>query len=312
MSIIFVQIFKVNKRETIMKTCLVLLATYNGSEFIKEQLDSILFQEGVKVHIVVSDDMSDDNTLDIIKNYQSNKITILPNIGKFGSASQNFFRLIRDSNVEKFDFIAFADQDDIWNTDKLKNAIDCIENKNIDAYSSNVMAFWRNGKELLIDKSGQNKKYDYLFSSAGPGCTYVFTKRLYQDFKEQLFIKKSITKSIKLHDWLIYAFARSHNYEWFVDSNVGMKYRQHGSNEFGANSGVRAIYDRWKKAHLGWYRGQILLTAEFCDVNNKIITNLKNNSYLDRLFLLKYIFQCRKKITESIFLGFVFLVPGFR
>lgn len=292
--------------------CLVLLATYNGSQFIKEQLDSILKQGVIDVHIVVSDDMSDDNTLKIIKSYQSDKITVLPNIGRMGSASQNFFRLVRDAPVENFNYIAFADQDDIWEYNKLSTAIVRMRAEKLDAYSSNVMAFWDNGREVLIDKSSGNKRYDYLFSSAGPGCTYVFTRSLLEEFKAQLLKKEEVAKSIKLHDWLIYAFARRNNCRWLADDVVGMRYRQHDSNEFGANSGLKAVRDRWKKARGGWYRQQILLVADFCEVDNAIVTKLRRNTYWDRLTLLYNVFQFRKKKSEAIFLALVWLIPGFR
>ncbi len=295
-----------------MRHCLVLLATHNGSKYIKEQLDSILLQEEVSVHILVSDDMSVDNTLDIIKSYPIKQITVLPDRIRMNSAAQNFFRLIRDAEVENYDYISFADQDDIWNKDKLKKAIECIEKKGIDAYSSNVIAFWGNGKELVIKKSGKDKEYDYLFGSAGPGCTYTLKKSLFQEFRSQLLTNSSLSQSIKLHDWLIYAFARSHKYKWFVDEKISMKYRQHSNNEFGANSGLKALYNRWKRARLGWYREQILLIAKFCDIDNKITNRLNNNSYWDRILLSKNIFQFRKKKSEAIFLGLILLIPGFK
>ena len=295
-----------------MKTCLVLLATYNGSQFIKEQLHSILNQKAVNVHILVSDDESNDNTLSIVKSYQNSNITILPNCGRMGSASQNFFRLIREANVENFDYIAFSDQDDIWLSNKLSNAINHLENKNVDAYSSNVMAFWDSGKESLIDKSGKARTYDYLFGSAGPGCTYVITKNLFKAFRNQLIFKNELSNSIKLHDWLLYAYARSHDFSWYVDKQVNMKYRQHNNNEFGANSGLKPVLQRWKMSRSGWYRQQILLTSEFCDIDNSIISSLKSNKYIDRISLLPKVFQFRKKLAESIFLGIVLSLPGFK
>jgi rhamnosyltransferase len=295
-----------------MNRCLILLATFNGATFIQEQLESILNQENIDFHILVSDDMSTDNTINLVKKYSSSKITILPNFRRMGSASQNFFRLIRDANVENFDYIAFSDQDDIWLCNKLSNAINYLDNNNVDAYSSNVMAFWDSGKESLIDKSGKVKLYDYLFGSAGPGCTYVFKKNLFESFRNQLIIKSELTKSIKLHDWLLYAYARSHNYNWYVDNQISMKYRQHNNNEFGANSGIQPVLKRWQMSRSGWYRQQILLTAEFCDINNSIISSLKSNKYIDRISLLPKVLQFRKKLSESIFLGIVLCLPGFK
>lgn len=295
-----------------MEKCLILLATYNGQNYIKEQIDSILAQKRVHLNIVVSDDVSTDNTLSIIESYNDERIKILPMIGKFGSASQNFFRLIRDTEFDLYDYIAFADQDDIWYSNKIFNAIKEIESKNMDAYSSNVLAFWPNGKTLIIDKAQSQKKYDFLFSSPGPGCTYVFKKKLGIDFKAHLLSKVELTKKIDLHDWLIYAFARSKNFKWFIDKEISMKYRQHESNEFGANAGLKVFKDRWNKSRNGWYRIQILKTAEFCDINNRQIKLLKQNNYIDRLKLITGIFDYRRKVREAVFLGLTFIIPGYK
>lgn len=113
------------------KKVLILLATYNGEKFINLQLQTILDQSHVDIEILISDDNSTDNTLLIIKRFTKlkKKIKIINNPIKFGSASQNFFNLIINSKVNNFDYIAFADQDDIWMKDKLITAIKTIKKK---------------------------------------------------------------------------------------------------------------------------------------------------------------------------------------
>ena len=161
------------------KKIAVLLASYNGVKYIKEQVDSILNQKEVDVTIFISDDLSTDKTIeylqDIYKDFKN--IVYLPSGSKFGGAGKNFFRLIRDVDFSSFDFISFVDQDDIWYDDKLIRAINTIKDKQIDAYSSNVLAFWEDGKEMIINKSSLQARYDYIFEAAGPGCTYVLKKR---------------------------------------------------------------------------------------------------------------------------------------
>lgn len=288
------------------------MTTFNGSKYIKEQIDSILNQKNADITIIVSDDMSTDNTIAIVNSYSDPKIKILTNKGKFGSASQNFFRLVRDVEFKNYDYIAFADQDDIWDLDKIKNSIETLVVKRFDAYSSNVLAFWKDGRKLIIDKAQSQKKYDHLFSSAGPGCTYVLKSSLAQAFKEQLINKEMLTKRIDLHDWLIYAFARENNYKWFIDSNTTMKYRQHDNNEFGANSGLITYKNRWNKSRNGWYRSQILDTAKFCNIDNEVTDLLIQNRYVDRLNLLQSLFKLRRKRIDALFLGLTLLVPGYK
>ena len=293
----------------------VLLATYNGEKYIKEQIDSILEQSDVNVTIFISDDCSSDGTMDIIKDYQKNNINIilLPKKERMGSASQNFFRLIRDIDCTKFDYICLADQDDIWYKNKLNRASTKIKEKKLDGYSSNVTAFWRNGKQKLIDKSNKEVKWDYLFGSAGPGCTIVLPANIAAQFQKKLIVKKDITKTIDLHDWLIYSYIRSYGLKWYVDLESSMLYRQHENNEFGANSGLKTFFERWRKARNGWYGKQILYIADFCNATQLMpIQYLISQTYLDKLKLAFYVFQLRRKKREAFVLAFMLIVPGFK
>ena len=95
----------------------VLLAAYNGEQYINEQLNSILNQEGVQLSIFISVDKCNDSTLCIVNDYLSRfpeEITILPYGKQYGSAGQNFVRLLSDVQFDHYDYVSFADQDDIW------------------------------------------------------------------------------------------------------------------------------------------------------------------------------------------------------
>ncbi len=296
------------------KKIAVLLASYNGTKYIKEQIDTILNQKEVNVMIFISDDLSTDGTIEYLQNiYKDEKrLVYLESNQKFGGAAKNFYRLIKDVDFSAFDYVSLSDQDDIWYEDKLIRAINSIEKKQIDAYSSNVLAFWEDGKQVLINKSQPQKKYDFLFSSAGPGCTYVMRKEFLNSFKNKMLIKDSLLEKIDLHDWLLYSYARTNNYKWFVDNIPSMLYRQHSNNEFGANNGFETFKKRWLKARAGWYREQILNTASFCDYKNKITKSIENNTFFDKLYLILNIFQLRKKFSESIILFFILIIPGFK
>lgn len=296
------------------KKIAVLLASYNGSKWICNQIDSILNQKGVDVSIFISDDMSTDDTIATIQHhYKDNaQIILLKNIGKIGGAAKNFYRLIKDVDFSKFDYISFADQDDIWYDNKLLRAINMIEDKHIDVYSGNVIAFWENGKKVFINKSQAQKKYDFLFSSAGPGCTYVMTKQFLSNFKNHMLVKCVVLDKMHFHDWLLYAYARTHNYKWYIDCEASMMYRQHKNNEFGANSGMKVFKKRWSQARNGWYREQILNVAKFCDYENKITTSIEKNSFMDKLYLIGNLFKLRRKMSEAVMLFFILLIPGFR
>ena len=101
----------------------ILLATYNGEEFLREQLDSIFKQTYVYYHIYIRDDGSTDQTLEIVKSYQQQypeKITLIQDDEKNLGAAQNFSRLL---DYSKAAYIAFCDQDDVWLPEKLEVAL---------------------------------------------------------------------------------------------------------------------------------------------------------------------------------------------
>ena len=293
--------------------CLVLMATYNGAKYIEKQVSSILNQHDVDLTLCISDDCSCDTTLKIVNLFDHKNIFILPSDSRFGSASQNFFRLFRDVNFDGYDYIALSDQDDIWNLNKTINAISEINNKKLDGYASNILAFWEDGSTKLIDKSSPEVEWDYLFGSAGPGCTIVLKYEVAKNIQQELIRKALLSREIDLHDWLIYAYVRSNKLKWYVDPWCSMKYRQHGHNEFGANSGIKTFIKRWNDARTGWYRKQILSIASFCDLKDAVpIKLIKRNGYVDRLKLALMAHKLRKKKSDAIFLCFILLIPGFR
>ncbi|MEY3996187.1 MAG: hypothetical protein RL344_530 [Pseudomonadota bacterium] len=293
------------------KKIAVLLAAYNGTEWLQEQIDSILNQVNVNITIFISIDESTDNTLEkcILLSKKYNNIVILPSIGRMGSASKNFFRLVRDVDLIQFDYVAFADQDDIWNQDKLFRAVTQLKNTNADAYSSNVTAFWENGKQCLINKAQSQVKYDYMFESAGPGCTFVLTKKIALKLQKFLIINQLSCDKISMHDWFIYAFLRSHNYQWFIDNHSSMLYRQHNNNVIGANIGLKTALIRWKKLRQGWLVEQSILIADVVGYSDKPpIIWLKRLNILDRIKLIKNIFSYRRRFREKIILALFFMI----
>lgn len=290
----------------------VLLASFNGEPWIKDQISSILNQKNIDVSVVVSDDCSKDNTVDIaIKTSASSKlITVLP-VEKQGGAAANFFRLIRDADLSNIEYLALSDQDDIWLENKVYKAINLIIENNADGYSSNVTAFWTNGNQKLINKAQPQQKYDYMFESAGPGCTFVLTKKLAVNLKEFLSINQEKSKSVALHDWFIYAYARSRGYSWFIDKEPYVNYRQHDKNVVGANIGIKAKLDRWKKMREGWHIRQAILIAEILGYSTDFpIKELKTYNYLiNRVKLIANARKLRRRFRDCLALAIFFLFP---
>lgn len=289
----------------------VLLATFNGSAWIHEQLDSILRQIDVDVVIYVSDDFSDDSTRAILEEFAKHdpRIQFLPKTQKFGSAGRNFYRLILDADLSSCDYVAFADQDDIWGQDKLIRHVKLMQKNDIDGVSSNVIAFWPDGKSKLIDKAQPQRELDFIFESVGPGCTFLMSPSLVGEVKKLLNDSTSLANQVTLHDWLVYAVCRASGKKWLIDSTPSLQYRQHDKNVVGANSGLKAKLVRFKKISNGWYRGEVLkiLKISYQLSNNPnlltISSLLEKPDLLSRFKLLRFIPQARRKISDRVFLA---------
>jgi rhamnosyltransferase len=283
------------------------MATHNGQNWIDKQIESIIHQCKVNVTIFISDDHSNDGTFEYLSNLakNNNRIVILPKASPFGSAAKNFYRLICEVNLKNFDYIALSDQDDIWNIDKLYSHMLLLEKNNADAVSSNVTAFWENGKEVLINKSQSQKKYDFLFEGPGPGCSFLITPWIINKVKFEL-LKNSRASNIALHDWLIYAICRAYKKKWIISPISSLRYRQHSSNVLGANSGLKAAYKRIKFITNGWYRNQVKQISEVvCEISiNEEYFNfrdiIRKNLISDRFKLIAFALEGRRRLSERL------------
>jgi rhamnosyltransferase len=293
----------------------ICLAAFNGTCWLTEQLDTIIAQTGVAVTVFVSVDASTDGTEDFVNAYAQadSRIVVLPHSRYFGGASKNFFRLLVEIDLTGFDYISFADQDDIWERDKLIRHVELMQKNNVDGVSSNVIAFWPDGRNKLIDKSQPQRKLDFLFESAGPGCTYLMTPWLISEVKKSLVDPSSVANQVALHDWLIYAVCRASGRRWLIDPTPSMQYRQHSKNVLGANIGLKAKVARLKKISNGWYRQEVLKILEVsCSLSsNPQLQDLKNNmTKLDlrsRFNLLRVVPQIRRRFYDRIFLALIII-----
>ncbi|SFG80596.1 glycosyltransferase family 2 protein [Oribacterium sp. WCC10] len=209
-----------------MKKILVMMSTYNGERYIREQLNSIITQIGVDVKILVRDDGSNDRTVDIIKEFEQVDIIESKNVG----VKESFFELI--SMAGKYDYYAFADQDDVWDENKLKIAVDKLEEvKKPAIYSSNT---------TLVDEHLECIKVEALrpittlgsaiVKNYATGCTVVFNSLLME------YLKAYRPRYVSFHDWWVNLVCLSIGGVSLYDYEPHMKYRQHGTNVVSGNS----------------------------------------------------------------------------
>lgn len=245
---------------------LVLVACRNGAAWIGQQVESILTQDDVDLRVVVRDDGSSDNTLGEIARFQDDaRMTLSAGCDSTNSAAQNFLALIRDNPADGLDFIAFADQDDIWFRHKLARACRMLINSRLACgYSSSTLAMWPNGRTMPLTHSVRFTPTDFLFEGAGQGCTYVLRADFYADLRAFLISHWRLTERIHYHDWMVYALARAWGNSWLLDPSPSMCYRQHENNDTGARCTWAGVLMRFRRIRQGWYRDQLIAIGSIC------------------------------------------------
>lgn len=276
----------------------VLLSTYNGEKYVEQQISSILNQVGVDVDLLVRDDGSTDRTPEILSKYKANSNVVILEGSNIGWR-ESFITLLFDVNRDKNRFYAFADQDDIWDGDKLYYAVSKIGHLDgPQLYHSNSVMVDANLKFIANKYSTQcapkTNMPEAFFDGIGTGSTMVFNDRF-------LGIVREYRPSEELsHDAYLMALANllgCANY----DSHPHMKYRRHNGTATGFGKQNRIgrptlvmRYRRFKKTPTRPYsiRARQLLSGyqSYFDVNQvrflTYVANYNNNFiYRMRLFL---------------------------
>lgn len=298
---------------------LVILASYNGAKYIKEQMDSILNQESVLLDIIVYDDCSTDNTVEVLNNYDLNKsVTIYKRKKGTGNAARNFLDSIQSLSeelVNSYDFVAFSDQDDIWHPNKMFEACKMLRDEKSSLYFSNLDLWDENTNfKSIIKKSYPQKKYDYLFEGGSAGCTYVFTNDLCIGFQKVLKKTNYYDWKYISHDWLVYFYARANNFKVSIDSNAYITYRIHENNSYGQINQISlsAIQKRIEYVKNGWYFNYIKEFSEFINPGSteSKIYHLYTKNYFSRLYvLLRYNFQLIRSSKKFMQFFIISLLP---
>ncbi len=215
----------------------VLLCTKQGEAYLQEQLDSIQRQTHAAWSIYASDDGSEDGTLSILKTLGDSlgepKLTQLRGPGMGFVA--NFLSLLCNPEIEA-DFYAFADQDDIWQEDKLERAVQflqtapanlpavyCSRTFNVDASNTFI------GQSPLFTKPPGFA--NALVQNIGGGNTMVLNH-----VARNLLRLAGPDVNVPSHDWWTYLLVAGSGGRVFYDPEPTVRYRQHGKNLVGANA----------------------------------------------------------------------------
>lgn len=218
-------------------TVLVLMSTYNGAHFLREQLDSILAQQGVDVYILIRDDGSVDNTCKILEEYSSRNSNLTYLLGDNMGFVKSFSALVKMALEYKIqsDFYAFADQDDIWFSDKLCTACKALASQDDtkpNLFTSNSMQIDADGNELGLFHQGlypMFRRGNILIYGTEQGCSMAFNYKAIELYS----LKEPV---ISFHDRWMYLICF---YLGTVQYNHRplFYYRIHGNNTLAAIHG---------------------------------------------------------------------------
>lgn len=236
----------------------ILLATYHGEKYIREQIDSILTQSYTDWHLTISDDGSTDETVAILDDYQfryPDQIKRICSQKKFGAARDHFFWLLQNCGA---DYICFCDQDDVWKPDKLQLFADrmremeetegkntpilvfsdlCVVDEALNVTSDSIMY-------LQQQKANVADYHELLFKNVVNGNAMMINRALADISLRCLAPEKTI-----MHDWWIAIAAARFGGISYIDHTTVL-YRQHGGNDVGAKKARGIGFILRKLTHL--------------------------------------------------------------
>lgn len=223
------------------KKVAILMSTFNGCKFLPEQIDSILNQSYNNWELYIRDDNSLDETKAIILRYEKkNKKIHFSNVKENENigVTSSFFSLLNSVNA---DIYMFADQDDYWLSDKIKNTVNLLNtSRNTPALVHTDLKVVNANLEVISDSMKKKvgnvqaqSRIQLLSENVVTGCTIGFNNLL----KEKLCLQKLNFKQIKMHDWWL-AICASYFGKVLYLNTPTVLYRQHESNVLGSNNRI--------------------------------------------------------------------------
>lgn len=286
----------------------ILMATYNGEKYLREQIDSILNQTFKDFNLIICDDCSKDSTWKILQEYEKkdSRVKIIKNEKNLGY-NKNFEKLLSYVQSEYF---MLSDQDDFWMENKVEESyrkiteedlnLVCsdleVVDENLNTIHSSMWEFW---PDYNI-KNKIKKSNDYrscLMTNCVTGCTTIINSKL-------------ISELIPLpgypivHDWWIALVAGSKGPIGYIEKPL-IKYRQHGHNQIGYVT-TKTIYKFSMKLrkHMINNHIQILeVIKKNIDVLNPNLLDVieDGQNYLKSIINTKFIVFKNKKIFRQLY-----------
>jgi len=236
------------------KIC-ILLSSYNGEKYIEKQIDTIYAQKNVDVSLLIRDDGSTDDTINIISRLQGKYKNLFLECGTNVGWKRSFMTLLKlVEKYGKFDYYGFSDQDDQWMEDKCIRAIDIISKINVDSkcepvlYGSNLFITDENknvkGKLYNSIKDLDSVNTSFCFGGTIYGCTMVWN----QPFQD-ILVKKMPTCNTP-HDWWLMFIAKAYG-EVALDYDCHIYHIIHGDNAAGIEKNPLKRISKFFRVYFG-------------------------------------------------------------
>lgn len=297
---------------------IVLMSTYNGEKYIREQLDSLINQDLKPYKILIRDDGSKDNTVCILEEYASKYNYIEYYCGKNLGPAKSFWELI--NNCPEADYYSLCDQDDVWFSNKLSSAVSMLEKENKKIPLLYAGRFTLTDEKLYPLNSNVSKLYSFtdfahsLIYHTAPGCTFVFN-----DEARKQIVKYDVNKEYcVIHDAIIHKIVTMFG-KMVLDETPHMLYRQHSNNVYGltANKFAEFVHrissflsGNVKNYRSNYAKSLLNVYSRECSMENKellnIVGNYVGNIYYKKLLLNKECF--RSNTINDIFFKILVLV----
>lgn len=213
----------------------ILMSTFNGEEYLRAMLNSIINQTFKDWNLIIRDDGSGDSTVAILKEYSLNENRIhlvnddLGNIGVIKS----FFLLLKKSSTP---FIMFADQDDVWLNSKVEDSYNKIVKQNQTKPLLLYTNYYITDRKLNITyipnskRKCQHQLKTLIFYNNASGCTIMINEVL----KKEICKKSIVDEKILMHDYWFMLYAQVFGEIIYLDKCT-MYYRQHSNNVVGGS-----------------------------------------------------------------------------
>lgn len=236
-------------------TVAALMCTYRGAHYIERQLETIAAQTYPHWRLFVSDDGSDDGTLEILQRFRDsgNQHRVFIFTGPRCGFARNFFSLIARPEV-RGDFYAFTDQDDEWHPSKLERAIEQLRRLPSDApvlYGSRSELVDQHGKRIGFSRRCRRPSgfANALVQNIVSGNTMVLNHNALE-----LIRAAGTDVDVSAHDWWAYLLVTGSGGLMVYDPYPTVRYRQHLHNLYGSNVSLSAMARRIRKLLAGDFR----------------------------------------------------------